>query len=114
MEQRTLPNATAVLVLGILSCITCCCFGIFGIIFGVIALILANKDMKLYKENPELYTNYSNLNTGKIIAIVGLCLSIIVLLRVIYGLVTLGPEGFQQAMEEFSKAYEEGKRSQHK
>jgi len=114
MEQRKLPNATAVLVLGILSIITCCCFGIFGIIFGVIALVLANKDLKLYRENPELYTNYSNLNTGKIIAIIGLCLSVIVFLKCLYDFIVLGPEGFQQAMEEFSKAYEQGKRSQQK
>lgn len=106
MEQQKLPNATAVLVLGILSIVTCCCVGILGIIFAVIALILANKDMKLYKANPELYTNYSNLQTGRIIAIVGLCLSALLFIRFIYELIVLGPEGFVQSMEQISKAYE--------
>ncbi|UUV21076.1 CCC motif membrane protein [Paenimyroides aestuarii] len=77
-----LPNATAVLVLGILSIIGCCFYGI-GVVFGIIALVLASKDMKLYKSNPNAYTNYSTLNTGRILAIIGIVLfivSIIILL----------------------------------
>jgi len=108
MEQEKLPNATAVLVLGILSIVTCCCFGIFGVIFGIIALILANKDMKLYKQNPGLYTNYNNLNTGRIIAIIGLVLSALFLVRIIYSII-FDPEGFQMGLDEFNRAYQEGR-----
>lgn len=31
MEQQKLPNATIILVLGILSIVTCCCYGIVGL-----------------------------------------------------------------------------------
>lgn len=71
-----LPNATAVLILGILSIIGCCFYGV-GIIFGIIALVLASKDMKLYKANPSAYSNYSTLNTGRILAIIGIVLIVI-------------------------------------
>lgn len=109
MEQHKLPNATAVLVLGILSVVGCCCLGLPGVIFSVIALILANKDMKLYKANPELYTNYNNLNTGRIIAIIGLVISILVILKMIYSFVTEGHADYDYFLEEFRKGYEQGK-----
>ena len=64
MENQKLPNATAVLILGIFSILTCCCYGIISIILGAIGLVLANKDAKLYAENPSAYTNYNNLKIG--------------------------------------------------
>jgi hypothetical protein len=76
MEQRKLPNATAVLVLGILSILGCCFYAI-GIVFSIIALVMAKKDMALYALNPEMYDNYSNLKTGRILAIIGLVINII-------------------------------------
>jgi hypothetical protein len=78
MENNKLPNATAVLVLGIFSIVCCCCWGL-GLIPGVIALILAAKDMKEYRQNPDLYSNYSNLNIGKVLSIICVSLSGIVL-----------------------------------
>lgn len=83
MEKRSLPNATAVLVLGILSILTCCCYGI-GLVLGIIALVLAHKDMQLYIQNPELYSGYPNLNTGKILSIIGIVLSGITIISSIY------------------------------
>lgn len=84
MEKRNLPNATAVLVLGICSIITCCCYGIIGVILGIIALVLAKKDLQLYKESPELYSNYQNLNIGKILSIIGIVLSSIIMIIFIF------------------------------
>lgn len=83
MERRKLPNATAVLILGILSIVTCCCYGVPGLIFGGIALYLYAKDMKEYREEPEAYVNYGNLNIGRILAIIGLALSALWLITVI-------------------------------
>ena len=40
MENQKLPNATAVLILGILSIITCCCYGIFSVILGSLGIVL--------------------------------------------------------------------------
>ena len=99
MEKRNLPNATAVLVLGILSIITCCCGWGIGVVLGIIALVLANKDQKLYAENPELYLNYNNLTIGRIVSIIGLVLSAITLLINIYFYAIIGEEGTKEMME---------------
>ena len=106
MEKRTLPNATAVLVLGILSILTCCCYGIIGLTLGIIALVLANKDMKLYRESPELYSNYQNLNIGKILAIIGVVLSAIYFMVNIYLYVVVGEEGMKDMMENLKEKIE--------
>ena len=54
MEKQPLQNATLILVLGILSIVTCCCYGVLGLPIGIVALVLANKSTKIYIENPEL------------------------------------------------------------
>lgn len=77
MEQQKLPNATLILVLGILSIPTCCCYGVIGLILGVTAIILANKASKVYAENPEAYTGYQNVKTGKILGIIGIVLAVL-------------------------------------
>jgi len=111
MEQQKLPNATAVIVLSIISIITCCCFGIIGLIFGLIALFLANKDMKLYQAEPGLYSNYNNLNTGRILAIIGTVLSGITLLYCIYSFATITPDQWDEIMTEYNRAYDEAQRN---
>lgn len=93
MPQK-LPNAIAVLVLGILSVLTCCCYGI-GLVLAIIALVLAGKDMKLYRANPQAYTNYSNLNIGRILAYIGLALNVIYLIMLVWMIATFGWEGMQ-------------------
>ena len=104
MENQKLPNATAVLVLGILSILFCWCYGIIGIILSVIALVLANKDTKLYKINPELYSNYGNLNAGRIMAIIGLILNVLFLAYMVWLISYIGldnlsdPEKLQDIM----------------
>ena len=85
-----LPNATAVLVLGIISIIGTCCYGIIGLICGIIGIILANKDMKLYRANPNAYSNYSNLNTGRILCIIGVILSVLAIAYFIFVFVAIG------------------------
>ncbi len=71
--QLALPNSTAVLVLGILSIIGCWCYGIFGLILGVIGLVLGKRDMQLYQQNPNAYTasSYGNVKAGRICSIIG-------------------------------------------
>jgi M penetrans paralogue family 26 len=75
MGQAQLPNATAVLVLGILSIVIC-------FICGIIALVMANKDMALYKNNPGLYTeaSYNNIKAGRICAIIGIALQAVAII----------------------------------
>lgn len=85
MGQINLPNATAVLVLGIISIATCWCYGIVGLVCGIIALVLGGKSMKLYNENPQAYTtkSYNNTKAGRICAIIGTILSGLYLVYVI-------------------------------
>lgn len=89
MEQQKLPNATAVLILGILSILGCCFYAV-GIVFSIIALVMAKKDMALYALNPQLYDNYSNLKTGRILAIIGLIINIIAVVTLIAFIVLFG------------------------
>lgn len=95
MEKQKLPNATLILVFGILSIITCCCYGIIGLALGVVAIILANKAIKIYAENPDEYIGYSNVKTGKILAIIGVVLCVIYLITIIYFYWTIGAEGLE-------------------
>lgn len=84
-RRPSLPNATAVLVLGIMSIPTSFCYGFIGITLGIIALLLAKKDLKLYKENPDFFSGYENLNSGRICAIIGLSIgSVIFLIFLMY------------------------------
>lgn len=98
-EQVDLQNATAVLVLGIVSIVLCWCYGIIGLITGVIALFLAEKDRRKYMLEPEAYTkhSYKNLMAGRTVAIVGVCLSglffIIVLIGALFNIIEDVPFG---------------------
>lgn len=87
-----LPNASAVLTLGILSIVLCWCHGVIGIIMAVIALVLANRDLALYNANPGKYAqnSYSNVKTGRTVAIVGLVLAGLFLFILIISFIFLG------------------------
>lgn len=81
---KTLPNATAVLVLGIVSIVGCFCYGVVGLITGIVALVLHKKDKELYLTNPAAYeASFKNSNAGKICAIIGLILSALYIIGLI-------------------------------
>ncbi len=90
--QKPLPNSSVVLVLGIVSIVLCWCHGIIGLILAITALVLANKDLALYNQNPEMYTlsSYNNLKSGRTVAIIGLVLAGLFLFFMIIGLLFLG------------------------
>jgi hypothetical protein len=98
--QQPLPNATLVLVLGIISIIACCCYG-GGIILSVIALVLANKDQRLYFSAPGMYTpaSYDNLKAGKICAIISLVMSALFIVAIIMAIGTVGWEAINNPEE---------------
>jgi len=111
MEKQNLPNATLVLVMGILSIAGACCYGLPGILFGTIGLVLGIKDTKTYKQAPEKYSNYGNVQAGKIMSIIGLILSLLIIGLLIYVLSLIGwdalsdPELMQERMEELQRKY---------
>lgn len=105
MLKQTLPNSTLILIFGILSILTCCCYGIIGLIFGIIALVLAKKAKQTYLAEPELYSGYQNVKTGKILAIIGIVLSSIYLIGTIIALAFYGLEGIMEAQQEMMREY---------
>jgi len=89
---QTLPNSSAVLVLGILSIALCWCIGIVGLVLGIIALVLSSKAKTLYFQNPELYSigSYKNMNAGRTCAIIGTSLSGVYLLFAVIKWILVG------------------------
>lgn len=66
---------------------------------------MAGTATNVYKMDPELYSGYQNLKTGKILAIIGIILSAIYLGFTIYLYTTVGMEGILQMNEELIREY---------
>lgn len=76
-QLQKLPNDQTSMILGITSYLGCCCTnGVLGLILAGVGFYLNNKDQKLYNENPGTYTE-GNLNTNKVLNLIGIILSII-------------------------------------
>ena len=83
--KEKLPHSQAALILGISSIITaCCCYGVVGIILGVIGIMQANKAVAVHNQDPDLYTGINNANTGKTTSIIGVVLGVIVVIVYLY------------------------------
>jgi hypothetical protein len=108
--QIALPNSTPVLVLGILAILACCCYGVPGLILGIIGLVLGNKDMALYKSNPNAYTDssYKNSKAGRVCSIIALILSALYLLLMVAIIIFFGfaalqdPQHMKEVLEGMS------------
>ncbi|MGY4385384.1 hypothetical protein ACVWYN_002422 [Pedobacter sp. UYP24] len=108
---QALPNSTPVLVLGILAILSCCCYGLPGLILGIIGLVLGNKDRRLYIENPGFYTesSYKNSKAGRVCSIIGLILSILYILLIVGIIIVFGfaamqnPEELKRVLEGMGK-----------
>ena len=109
-QQVALPNASAVLILGIISIIACCCYG-GGLILGVIALVLASKDMNRYAMNPSMYTigSYNNVKNGRICAIIAVVFSVLYIILMVVMIATFGwatlqnPDAMREAMQNWAQ-----------
>jgi uncharacterized membrane protein len=100
MNQK-LPNATTVLVLGIVAILgSCCCNGIVGVICGLIGMNLYKKDNALYQLNSSLYSDYDNLKVGRILCIIGLIIGILSLVYMIFVLSTVGWSGYMDQINQ--------------
>ncbi len=78
--QQPLPNATLILVLGILSIVLCQPL-------GIAALIMGNQSISLYNQEPGRYTESSlgTVKAGRICGIIGLCLIALWILLMLAG-----------------------------
>ena len=93
--QQQVPYSNSVLVLGILAIVGCFCWGIPGTVCGIVALTQSVKGKAAYNLNPGIYSEGSlkNLNSGRICAIIGLCLSGMVLIGIIIEIFIIGLAG---------------------
>ena len=89
MNNSKLAADPLALVLGILSLVLgiagCCCYGITAIIplvLAIIGLISANRSLREYKQNPEAFSpqSASNVNTARVLNIIGIVLNGLVVL----------------------------------
>lgn len=94
--KPNLPNATTALVCGIVSIpVGCCLYGIPGLVLGIIAILKGNKMIRLFEQNPNIYTesSYKNAKAGRICGIVGLCIAgLSLIISVLF--LALGMSGF--------------------
>lgn len=105
MEKQQAPGAKASLILGICSIVTaCCCYGIPGIILGIIGLNKAKKARTEFANNPDVYSGYGNAETGKITSIIGIVLGALIIIYTTF-LVSSGEWSAQ--MEEFRTIMED-------
>jgi hypothetical protein len=86
--KQTLPNAVAVLVLGICS-IVFACFGI-GLILGIIGLVLSSSGRRINRESPNAYEGYGMLNAGFIMSIIGTSLGSLYVLYLLFYVIVIG------------------------
>lgn len=94
MRNIKSPYATAVLVLGISSIALCCCYGIPGILTGVIALVLYNKEKVIYDQDTANYHSFESLKTGRTLSIIGICMSSLYILYLLFALSQMGSKVF--------------------
>jgi hypothetical protein len=80
MNRESLPGASNALTFGILSIVlTLVCCGPFGAIFSFIGLSNAKKAERMFTAEPERYSGYENVKTGRILSYIGLALAAILL-----------------------------------
>ncbi|MFY0631159.1 MAG: DUF4190 domain-containing protein [Flavobacteriaceae bacterium] len=100
MERSKLPNSTASLVLGILSIPSCICYGVVGLILGIIAIVLGKNAQKIYREDPEYYTGPENAKAGVVTGIIGVVLNLIYLGFIIWLFSTYSLEELQEILQD--------------
>ena len=91
-QKTPLPNAVAVLVLGICSIVLSCLF--VGLVCGIIGLVMGNKGRKLYKANPSAYDGWGQLNAGWIMSLIGTILGGLYVIYYIIVILIIGAAGF--------------------
>lgn len=99
MTQEQLPGASNAVTMGVVGLVLSFCCWPAGVIFSIIALNGANKADKLHQVNPDAYSGHENVKTAKILAYIGIAMSIIFLiLSILYFAAIfafIGMEGMQ-------------------
>ncbi|WP_296384432.1 CCC motif membrane protein [Winogradskyella sp.] len=99
MNKNKLSADPLALILGILALVIgiagCCCYGITAIIpliMAIIGLVTANKSLREYNENPEVFSpqSRSNVNTAKVINIIAIVMNGIIVVFAIAAIAFYG------------------------
>lgn len=99
MYQSKLPADPTALILGIVALVIgfagCCCYGLFAIIpliLSIVGLIMANKSLKEFDQNPNIFSHQSrsNVSIGRILNIIaiifnGILVLVVIVFFIIYG-----------------------------
>ena len=100
MYKEKLPYSQSALILGISSIITaCCCWGVIGIIIGIIGLSNANRAIRIHEEDPNVFDGINNAQTGKTTAIIGIVIGV---LSMIWHIYIFSSGDYQVIFEEFN------------
>jgi membrane glycosyltransferase len=85
VSQQTISNSAGVLVLGIISIAGCWLWGLPALVCGIIALVMYKKVKATYLTNTAKYErSYKNAQAGMICAIIGVCLSALMTIYMIF------------------------------
>jgi len=90
LRPKMIPYSVTAMVFGIVSIVVMC---YFGWVAAIVALVLYNKGMKIYNENPPDYkpSSLGMMRAAKITGIIGLIVSIIVTLAyILYVVLIIG------------------------
>ena len=109
MEEKKL-NPAVVYILSVLG-ILCCCLAGLGIIPSGIAYFMAKSNLQKVATDPEGYeqSQIKSMNTARIIALVAIIINVLMIIRVIYVIATVG---WDEMYDEFSRAYQEALEAQ--
>ncbi|NER17152.1 CCC motif membrane protein [Spongiivirga citrea] len=96
--MQKLPADPTSLVLGIIAIVVsitgCCCSPLFilPMALSIIGLVMANKSLKEFHQNPDAYSpaSKSNVNIARVLNIVGLVISFLLLAYLIVRLIWFG------------------------
>lgn len=112
MHQSKLPADPTALILGIVALVIgfagCCCYGLFAIIpliLSIVGLIMANKSLKEFDQNPNVFSHQSrnNVSIGRILNIIALIFNGILVLVVIVFFVFYGTLLSTELIDEYKK-----------
>jgi hypothetical protein len=112
MSHNKLPADPTALILGIAALVIgfagCCCYGLFAIIplaLSIVGLVMANKSLKEFDQNPDVFSHQSrsNVSIGRILNIVALIFNSIVVLLIILFFVIYGTVLSTELFDEFKK-----------
>lgn len=87
-QRPDLPNATKILVMGILS--LAISLGV-GIIFSIIGIVRSKESLAIHKDNPGVYNGYGRVKTGRVLSIVGIFINILMIIYIVFLFTVLIP-----------------------